>query len=89
MSNGEGVEVSEFAPSDAASWFVENDSDREPEPALISLWQRWCNNARNTAEYAEIVRMRRELVILVAPPRVDCKEMVKDAAMDCAPGPGS
>ena len=71
---------------DAIEWFVENDSERELDEAMVLRWEDWCRHARNEAEYLRVVEMCIEIHGLPAPSDVSREELLRDALAESGPG---
>jgi hypothetical protein len=80
MSEGTGEAKSGQSPRDAVDWFVENESDREPDPMRLREWEAWSASPQNRADYAEIIWMREEARTLSVPPTASRQELLADIA---------
>ena len=63
----------------AIEWFVENESDRELEEAVVLKWEDWCRDPVNEAEYISVAEMCLEIRGLPPPSAVSREDLVKDA----------
>jgi transmembrane sensor len=80
MSEGRGEAKGVQSPRDAVDWFVENESDPEPDPMTLRRWETWSASLKNRADYAEIIWMREEARTLSAPPTASRQELQADIA---------
>jgi ferric-dicitrate binding protein FerR (iron transport regulator) len=78
MSEGRREAKGEQSPRDAVDWFVENESDPEPDPVTLRRWEAWSASPKNRADYAKIIRMREEARTLSAPPTASRQELLAD-----------
>jgi hypothetical protein len=80
MSEGRGEAKGGQSPRDAVDWFVENQSDPEPDPMRLREWGAWCASFKNRADYAEIIWIREDARTLPAPPTASRQELLLDIA---------
>jgi hypothetical protein len=66
----------------AVELFVENGSDRELDPAAVWRWEEWCDDARNLGEYAEIVKMTRQVLLVPTPSPCSSEQLVADVGLE-------
>jgi hypothetical protein len=66
----------------AVEHFVENTADGEVDEAAVWRWEGWCNDPRNLEEYAEIVKMTRQVLVAPRPSPSSGAELVADAALE-------
>jgi hypothetical protein len=66
----------------AVDWFVENAADRALDLITLLRWERWCSNAWNRAEYAEIVGMQAQALLGAPPSKPSREALVADMAAD-------
>jgi hypothetical protein len=78
MSARRGEAKGGQSPRDAVDWFVENESDPEPDPIRLREWETWSASLKNRADYAEIILMREEARTLSAPPTASRQELLAD-----------
>ena len=63
----------------AIEWFVENESDRELEEAVVLKWEDWCRDPVNEAEYISVAEMCLQIRGLPPPSVVPREELLRDA----------
>ena len=80
MNEGTGEAKGGQSPRDAADWFVENESDREPDPIRLREWEEWPACPKNRADYVEIIWIRELARTLPAPPTASRQELLADIA---------
>jgi len=73
MDGKKGEDGVPTSARDAVEWFVENESDHEPDEGTVSQWEEWCTHAWNKAAYADIVLVRLQIRLLSVP-TVACRE---------------
>jgi hypothetical protein len=78
MSEGRGEAKGGQSLRDAVDWFVENESDPEPDPIRLREWEAWSASLKNRADYAEIFWMRQVARTLSAPPTASRQELLAD-----------
>ena len=64
---------------DAIEWFVENESDRALEEAVVSNWEDWLRDPANEAEYISVVEMCLQIRGLPPPSTVSREDLLRDA----------
>jgi hypothetical protein len=63
----------------AIEWFVENESDRALEEAVVLNWEDWCGDLVNDAEYISVVEMCLQIRGLPPPSIVSREDLLRDA----------
>ena len=63
----------------AIEWFVQNESDRELEEAVVLKWKDWCRDPVNEAEYISVAEMCLQIRGLPPPSVVPREELLRDA----------
>jgi hypothetical protein len=66
----------------AVEQFVENTAEGEVDEAAVWRWEGWCDDSRNLEEYAEVVKMTRQVLVAPCPSPSSGQELVADAALD-------
>jgi hypothetical protein len=64
---------------DAIEWFVENESDRALEEAVVLKWEEWCGDPANEAEYISVAEMCLQIRGLPPPSIVSREDLLRDA----------
>ena len=62
--------------------FVQNTADGEVDEPAVWRWEGWCDDPRNLKEYAEVVKMTREVLVAPRPWPSSGAELVADAALE-------
>jgi hypothetical protein len=63
----------------AIEWFVENESDRAVEEAVVLNWEAWCGDPANEAEYISVAEMCLQIRGLPPPSIVSREDLFRDA----------
>jgi hypothetical protein len=63
----------------AIEWFVENESDRAAEEAVVLNWEDWLGDPANEAEYISVVEMCLQIRGLPPPSIVSREDLLRDA----------
>jgi hypothetical protein len=63
----------------AIEWFVENESDRAAEEAVVLNWEDWFGDPANEAEYISVVEMCLQIRRLPPPSIVSREDLLRDA----------
>jgi hypothetical protein len=63
----------------AIEWFVENESDRGLDEAVVLKWEAWCTDPVNEAEYIGVVEMCLQFHGLAPPSTVRREDLLRDA----------
>jgi hypothetical protein len=63
----------------AIEWFVENESDRAAEEAVVLNWEDWCGDPANEAEYISVAEMCLQIRKLPPPSIVSQEDLLRDA----------
>jgi len=68
--------------NDAVDWYVQNESDHEPDRATLARWELWSNNRQHCKEYEDLVQMMRQLRLLGPPAKPVRSELIADLEKD-------
>ena len=63
----------------AIEWFVENQSDRALEEAVVLNWEDWFGDPANEAEYISVAEMWLQIRGLPPPSTVSREDLLRDA----------
>jgi hypothetical protein len=63
----------------AIEWFVENESDRALNEAVVLKWENWCRDPVNEAHYISVVELCLQIHGLSPPSAVRRKDLLRDA----------
>ena len=63
----------------AIEWFVENESDRALEEAVVLNWEDWFGDPANEAEYISVAEMCLQIRGLPPPTAVSREDLLRDA----------
>ena len=63
----------------AIEWFVENQSDRALEEAVVLNWEDWFGDPANEAEYISVAEMCLQIRGLPPPSAVSREDLLRDA----------
>jgi len=66
----------------AVEQFIENTADAEVDEAAVRRWEGWCDDPRNLKEYAEVVKITRQVLVAPRPSPSSRAELVADAALE-------
>ena len=82
VSGHEGTGDNQVLIYDVVDWYVQNESDREPDRATLLRWQLWSNNGQHCKEYEDLVQMMQQLRLLGPPSQPARGELIADLEKD-------